>query len=55
MTRGLLFWILMILWALSAFFGVRVLGEYAVYASTGLLLILFALLGWQVFGPPVKG
>ena len=55
MSRGLLFWILMILWAISVLFGVRIFGEYALYASTGLLLVLFALLGWQVFGPPIKG
>ena len=55
MTRGLLFWLLMILWALSVLFGVRWFGEYAVYASTGLLLVLFGLLGWQVFGAPIKG
>jgi hypothetical protein len=55
MTRGLLFWILMILWFLSVLFGATLFPAYAVYASTGLLLILFALLGWQVFGPPIKG
>lgn len=55
MTRGLLFWFLMILWALSVLFGGRVLGEWSVWASAGLLFILFALLGWQVFGPPIKG
>jgi len=54
-TRGLLFWLLMILWCISALFGVRIFGEYALYASTGLLLILFGLLGWQVFGAPIKG
>lgn len=55
MTRGLLFWILMILWALSVIFGDRLFPGYGIYASTALLLILFALLGWQVFGPPIKG
>jgi hypothetical protein len=55
MSRGLLFWILMILWFLSACFGMRLVTEYALYASNGLLLILFALLGWQVFGPPIRG
>lgn len=54
MSRGLLFWILMILWALSVLFGAH-LGPYALYASTGLLLLLFGLLGWQVFGPPIHG
>lgn len=55
MTRGMLFWILMILWAISVLFGARVLGEYALYATNGLLLILFGLLGWSVYGAPVKG
>ena len=56
MSRGFLFWLLMILWAISVLFGVRLFGlEYAGYASNGLLLILFALVGWQVFGPPIKG
>lgn len=55
MSRGLLFWILVILWVLSVLFGVHLLGANAVYASTGLLLVLFVLLGWQVFGPPIHG
>lgn len=55
MSRGLLFWILMILWFLSVVFGVRLFAENAIYISTGLLLVLFGLLGWQVFGPPIKG
>jgi hypothetical protein len=55
MSRGLLFWILMILWALSALFGARLYPDYAIYASTALLLVLFTLLGWQVFGPPIHG
>lgn len=54
MSRGLLFWILMILWFLSVVFGAR-LGEYTLYVSAGLLLILFGLLGWKVFGAPIKG
>lgn len=54
MTRGLLFWILMILWFLSVVFGASI-GPYSLYVTTGLLLILFGLLGWQVFGPPIKG
>jgi hypothetical protein len=55
MTRGLLFWILMILWALSVFFGVELFAARAIYVSTGLLIVLFSLLGWQVFGAPIKG
>lgn len=55
MTRGLLFWVLMILWAISALFGVTIIGANAVYVSVVLLIVLFALLGWQVFGPAIKG
>ena len=55
MSRGAIFWILMILWALSVVFGVKLFAENAVYVSTGLLLVLFGLLGWQVFGPAIKG
>jgi hypothetical protein len=55
MTRGLLFWIIMILWVLSVFFGVELFAARAVYVSTGLLIVLFGLLGWQVFGPAIKG
>lgn len=54
MTRGLLFWILMILWVLSVVFGTDI-GKNALYVSTGLLLVLFGLLGWEVFGAPIKG
>jgi hypothetical protein len=45
----------MILWALSVFFGVQLFAANAVYVSTALLIVLFGLLGWQVFGPAIKG
>lgn len=55
MTLGLIFWILMLIWlvfGLLTHFGV-VVGPYAIGANAVLLFILFLLLGWQVFGPPV--
>jgi hypothetical protein len=55
MTLGLVFWILMLVWfvfGLLTHFGV-VAGVYAFGANAVLLFILFLLLGWQVFGPPV--
>jgi hypothetical protein len=59
MSRGLLFWILVILWVIFGFFGAAIVdARHVVYVGWGsnlLLLILFALLGWQVFGPPIKG
>jgi hypothetical protein len=52
---GLLFWILMLIWLV---FGLVVwrgtLGIYGPLGSTLLLFILFLLLGWQVFGAPIK-
>lgn len=55
MTRGLIFWILMLIWlvfSLAAFGGYA--GVYGVRAGAFLEFVLFALLGWQVFGTPVK-
>jgi hypothetical protein len=54
MTRGLLFWILMILWFLSWFAG-SVFKEFPIWGSNVLAFILFALLGWEVYGPALKG
>jgi len=57
MTRALLFWVIMII--------LLVLGFAEYYGHTGgpywgmgmsiVEFVLLALLGWQVFGPAVKG
>ena len=57
MTRGLVFWVLMLIWLV---FGIlwhfSIVGApYNILGGVLLLFILFALLGWQVFGPPIKG
>jgi hypothetical protein len=55
MTRSLLFWVLMILWLL---FGAIIAWHPYTYQTVGgglLQFVLFALIGWQIFGPPVKG
>jgi hypothetical protein len=56
MTRGLIFWVIMLIWLvlMLAVFGGFV-GRYGGEASNLLLFILFLLLGWQVYGPPVRG
>jgi hypothetical protein len=61
MARGLIFWIIMLVWfvffMLSNFGGAQ-LGSYAhgvVVTSNVLDFVLFLLLGWQVYGPPVHG
>lgn len=57
MTKGLLFWILMILWLVFGFYvnwgGVQA-GSYGWAGNHLLLFVLFALLGWKVFGPPIQ-
>ena len=56
MSLGLAFWILMLIWAV---FGVLshvepgLIGGYVVFGNALLLFILFALVGWKVFGPPL--
>jgi hypothetical protein len=56
MTRGLVFWIIMLVWLV---FGVAwhfsLVGTYGPIGFVLLFFILFALLGWQVFGPPIHG
>jgi len=57
MTRGLIFWVLMLIWLVfGILWHVGLIGSgYAPLGSAILLFILFALLGWQVFGSPIKG
>ena len=56
MSRGLLFWLLMLLWlVLSIWWAWPVAGGgYLVLGLPVLLFVLLALLGWQAFGPPVR-
>lgn len=53
MTRGLIFWVLMLVWLV---FGLATYGGFIHLAAIGTLLqfVLFALLGWQVYGPAIK-
>lgn len=60
MGLGLVFWILMLLWlALTVIFntvGTLYTGaHYAPIVNFALLFTLFLILGWAVFGPPVRG
>ena len=55
MSRGLIYWIIILIWILlwlAPAFGFS--GAYMGQASNVVLLILFILLGWNVFGPPVR-
>jgi hypothetical protein len=55
MTLGLCFWVLMLIWFV---FGVLVhfsvvAAGYTMLGNSVLLFVLFLLLGWQTFGPPL--
>lgn len=59
MTRSAIFWALMLLWVFFAMWlGWPADGGPRAFAPLGnqlLQFVLFGLLGWQVFGPAVKG
>ena len=59
MTRSAIFWVLMILWLIfGVVFSWPAGGGFWAFAPVGnqlLAFVLFGLLGWQVFGPAVKG
>jgi hypothetical protein len=55
MTLGLCYWILMLIWfvfGLLVHYGMA--AGYGAVANVVLLFVLFVLLGWQVFGPPLR-
>jgi hypothetical protein len=54
MTKGLLFWILMLLWLVLGIYVAWPAHSFVVIATPGLLFVLLALLGWQVFGKAIK-
>jgi hypothetical protein len=61
MSRGLIFWVLMLIWFVFAllinFGGSALIGGAHISAGVNdlLLFVLFLLLGWQVYGPPIHG
>ncbi len=60
MTRGLAFWILVLIWVIFGFLGYSDALQakhmiYVGYGSNLLLLALFGLVGWQIFGAPIQG
>lgn len=56
MTLGLAYWVLMLIWLVFELL-VRtgyVAGAFAGGGNAVLLFVLFVLLGWQVFGAPLR-
>lgn len=58
MSMGLIFWILMLLWLIFGLAwnwpGSTAVGAYGPIGNSALLFVLLLLLGWQVFGAPVR-
>jgi len=57
MTLSVLFWVLMIIWLLFGLWNDYVPGQPYPFnrgAWTFLVFVLFSILGWQVFGAPVR-
>jgi hypothetical protein len=57
MTKGLLFWVLMIAWlifGLWTYWPATHGGNYGPVGFNTLLFVLLGLLGWQTFGAAVK-
>ena len=57
MAMGLIFWIIMLLWLIFALawnFNWVAMGQHGRLGNSLLLFVLFLLLGWQVFGAPVR-
>jgi len=53
MTLGLAYWVLMLVWLV--FFMLNHIGMVTgIWVNTLFLFVLFALLGWAVFGPPLR-
>ncbi len=54
MALGLAFWIIMLIWFVFGIYNnSSALGPWL--GNHGLIFILFLLLGWKVFGPPLHG
>lgn len=55
MAAGVAFYVLMLLWLVfGLWWGLRPQGDRIFAGGSVLLFLLFLLLGWAVFGAPVK-
>ncbi len=57
MSRAMLYWVLMIIWLVFGLWSDYVPGQPYPVRLAGrsfLIFILLAILGWQVFGTPVR-
>jgi hypothetical protein len=60
MIKELIFWVLMLFWLVLGVVSWRVdlnapNGRYVIWGGNALFFFLFLVLGWAVFGAPMKG
>lgn len=56
MSMGLIYWIVMLVWLLVGFASWGgYLGTHFMWGGSLMLFVLLVLLGWKVFGAPVRG
>jgi hypothetical protein len=55
MTLGLMYWILMLLWLVFGAYWGYAGGSRLVIGGNLIVFILLLLLGWKVFGAPLRG
>ena len=58
MPKGLLFWVLMLVWLIFGLWASWPASGSTNFAPVGgnlLLFLLIGLLGWKEFGPPLQG
>ena len=55
MGIGLVFWILMLIWLAFSLWWSWPLRDAQQLPQTAFLFVLFLLLGWGVFGAPIRG
>lgn len=58
MSLALIFWILMLIWVVFSawtYWPGNPQGARLMWGNTALLFILFLILGWAIFGAPVRG
>lgn len=54
MTLGLVFWILMLLWLVLSLYWSWPFQPSPAHANNGFLFLLFLIIGWAVFGAPIR-
>ena len=55
MALGLAYWIIMLLWFVLGVYVTWGIGNHYMTGGNILLFLLFFIIGWKLFGPPIRG